>query len=155
MVRAIQGDDQPLSRLDSWFTPVSATETLPLVRRIVAELLELHRTIKTQRTQIRGIDALAGLSDRPDYQEEIRDIRQSLGEDEARFEASMKELTAIGVVPHVPFDGKVDFPAIVNRRPVMLCWTPPETVVDHWHEIDSPSDRHAVDPNLFATGSVH
>jgi hypothetical protein len=33
--------------------------------------------------------------------------------------------------------GLVDFPAIINRREVFLCWEIDEPAVEFWHDIDS------------------
>ena len=136
MVRAISDNGNgPTARPITSFTASSATAMLPLVSRIVDDLLRLDRAIKAQREQLKGVDQLAKTSEHPDYQDELFDIRGSLEEDQRLFQSCMSELTALGINPHVPFDGTVDFPTDLNRRAVRLCWQPGEERVEYWHEI--------------------
>lgn len=111
---------------------------LPLVSRIVADLVSLNRSIVTQRAQIREIDRLTATIPIADYRDELGDIRSSLQQDEASFEKCLAELVSLGVVPRQPIDGGVDFPGVLNRRNVHLCWAPGENEVEFWHEFDEP-----------------
>ena len=122
---------------------------LPLVRRIVADLVQLNATIESQRQQLREIDTMTDRIDQPNYQEEIRDMRRSLVEDEARLAACLAELRLLGVESHEPIDGFVDFPAQLNRRSVRLCWHSAEETVSHWHEVGDCSNRKRIDSDLF------
>ena len=139
MVRAIGND----SALDSprGFTPARASKTLPLVRRIVADMISLTESIDRQREQLRGLDDLTDPIEHVHYQEEVSDIRLSLADDEKRLKNCIAELGALGVEPHLPFDGYVDFPAILNRRPVCLCWHSDDQTISHWHE-EGDSAKH-------------
>ncbi|NND97366.1 MAG: DUF2203 domain-containing protein [Pirellulaceae bacterium] len=150
MVRAIGNNSDSSVEGEHGFTPTGATKMLPLVRRIVADLVELERSIAAQREQLQGVDSLAGTSTQHSYQEELRDIRASLAQDESRLQLCMEELTALGVKPHHPIDGGVDFPATINRRPVYLCWNLGEDSVHHIHELDQASTkRKQLDPTAF------
>ena len=140
MVRAISENDSPNPTIVT-FTTTTATQMLPLVRRIVDDLLSLDRAIKAQKEQILGIDQLGSTIDQPDYQEELSDIRGSLDSAERRFDSFLSELTSLGVSPHLPFDGTVDFPTVVNRRQARLCWQPGEEKVEYWHEIGVGKDQ--------------
>ena len=122
MVRAISDNNDPTAGHDSAFTPCSATKMLPLVRRIVADIVQLSGSIDAQRAQLSEIDKLAETIDQPNYREELSDIRGSLASDELRLEVCFSELAALGLEAHQPFDGSIDFPAILNRRRVHLCW---------------------------------
>lgn len=129
---------------------------LPLVRRIVADILRLSGSIDAQREQLRGIDKLTATIDQPDYREELSDIRGSLAEDEHRLEGCFSELAALGLEVHQPFDGSIDFPAILNRRSIRLCWRPEDERVEHWHEIgQSVKDREKIDPSKFGLESLN
>jgi hypothetical protein len=155
MVRAIS-DSNNDSTLRTAFTPRSATNMLPLVRRIVADMLQLSRTIDAQREQLRGIDKLPETIDQPDYREELSDIRGSLVDDERRLEVCFSELTALGLEVHQPFDGSIDFPAVLNRRRVQLCWHPEDERVEHWHEVGkSVQERQKIDPSKFGLESLN
>lgn len=139
MVRAIRDSDNGATEKSNvTFTAATATKMLPLVRRIVDDLLRLDGSIKAQREQLRGVDQWVATIDQPDYQDELSDIRQSLVNDQQRFDFCMGELTSLGLSPHLPFNGAIDFPAEISRRHVRLCWQPGEEQVSYWHEIDAP-----------------
>lgn len=143
MVRAISDSDSKKPSITS-FTASSATQMLPLVSRIVDDLLRLDRSIKAQREQLSGIDERSATIDHADYKEELTDIRGSLDYDQRKFESVLSELTSLGVSPHLPFDGSVDFPTELKRRHVRLCWQPGEERVEYWHEIGASRDRRQV-----------
>ena len=101
MVRAISDNNDSTSRQETVFTPVAATQTLPLVRSIVADLMQLNQSIAAQREQLRGVDSLAETIEHADYQEELRDVRASLSEDEQRLKLCLAELAALGIEAHI------------------------------------------------------
>lgn len=145
MVRAISNNSGSSPTCDRVFTRLEATATLPLVSRIVSDLMSLNQSILTQRTQIREIDRMTGTIPIAEYRDELGDMRSTLHADEARFEKCLAELLSIGVVPHQPIDGGVDFPGVLNRRSVRFCWIPGEDKVDFWHESDEPcSNRQPI-----------
>ncbi|MAI69799.1 MAG: hypothetical protein CMM01_02675 [Rhodopirellula sp.] len=140
MVRAIQNSDEHSpSKVGEPFTVETATATLPLVRRIVADMERLHKTVQRQRERLSVIDQLQDSTDQPEYQEELADIRGSMQGEEQQFEACVRELNALGVEPHIPFNASVDFPAVINRRAVCLCWHPGDDGVEYWHEMGEPA----------------
>lgn len=155
MVRAIRNND-PASHVRTEFTPSSATKMLPLVRRIAAEMLELTRVIASQREQLRGIDQLPETMAQSEYRDEVSDIRGSLADDEKRLDDCRRELSSLGLESHVPFDGAIDFPTILNRRRVQLCWIPEDDRVEYWHEVgQSRHDRKKIGTQEFGVGSHH
>lgn len=149
MVRAIgNGNDSTVQ--SGSFTPASAAQMLPLIRRIVADMITLNESIERQKEQLRGLDDLTDTIDQAHYQEELNDIRVSLADDEARLEKCLAELAALGVEPHLPINGYVDFPTTLNRRPVRLCWHPDDPTVAHWHEPGTPpQSRSRIDDLEF------
>lgn len=157
MVRAISDKNNgPTAGTPTEFTPSAATQMLPLVRRIVDDMIRLSRSIAAQREQLRVIDELPETIDQPDYREELSDIRGSLADDEQRLANCLSELSALGLAAHLPFDGSVDFPAVVNRRRVQLCWQPDDSQVEYWHEIgQSKQERKKIDPKKFGVESLN
>ena len=156
MVRAISDNNGSSAPAENEFTPRTATLMLPLVRRIVADMIRLTDSIAAQRAQLQVIDDLPETMDQRDYSEELSDIRASLADDEERLVACAGELSALGLEAHLPFDGSVDFPAVLNRRRVRLCWSPDDEKVEHWHEIGQPkTERQKVDPQKFSTESMN
>tara|TARA_R110002049_G_scaffold47902_1_gene138345 strand:+ start:33158 stop:33631 length:474 start_codon:yes stop_codon:yes gene_type:complete len=157
MVRAIRDDngglpaDQHIS-----FTPENATAMLPLVRRIVDELTRLSQSIEAQRRQVRGVADLNETSSQPDYQDELNDIHSTIAEEEERLQSCLQELSALGIEPHMPINGYVDFPTSLNRRGVQLCWHPGEKEVSHWHEIgEAAEDRKRIDHHKFGNETLN
>ncbi|MCH2180295.1 MAG: DUF2203 domain-containing protein [Mariniblastus sp.] len=150
MVRAIQNSDEQLpSNVGEPFTVDTANAMLPLVKRIVADMLRLQKTVQRQRERLSVIDQLQDTTDQPEYQEELADIRGSMQGEEQQLEACVRELNALGVEPQMPFDGSVDFPAVLNRRAVCLCWHPDDAGVEYWHEMGEPtSARQKLDTNI-------
>ena len=51
--------------------------------------------------------------------------------------AELEHLAADDVVLRDPDSGLVDFPGVVEGRPVWLCWRADEERVGHYHELDS------------------
>ncbi len=157
MVRAIsdKNNDSTVGTR-SEFTPTAATKMLPLVRLIVQDMVRLSHSIEAQREQLGEIDRLPQTIDQPDYQEELIDIRGSLADDEQRLDACLNELSALGLEAHFPVDGSVDFPAVLNRRPVRLCWHPQDESVEYWHEVgQSKEERKKIDPTKFGVESLN
>ena len=154
MVRAIGRDNDSTLESEKQFTPGRATKMLPLIRRIVADMVAINQSIQRQKEQLEGIDALPSTIEHSNYQEELRDIRSSLADDEARLQECVSELASLGVTPHLPIDGSVDFPATLNRRAVSLCWHPDDDAVRFWHEVggegsDASQIRQRVEGQKF------
>ena len=127
------------------FTPETATLTLPLVRRIVDDMRRLNLSIESLRTQLQGVDGIDETNARPEFLDELNDIRGSLAADEMQLQACLRELAVIGVQPHPSLCGDVDFPATVNDKSVCLCWNPADDRVAHWHEPgQSPRNRQPI-----------
>jgi hypothetical protein len=150
MVRAIHNSDEHSpSKVGEPFTVDTAARMLPLVRRIMADMERLNETVQRQRERLSVIDQLPDTIDQPDYQEELADIRGSMESEELQLKACIRELNALGLEPHMPFDGSVDFPAVINRRAVCLCWHPDDESVEYWHEMgEGFSERQKLDTHI-------
>ncbi len=104
------------------FSPEQANRTLPLVRRIVSDLLQRGRELRQL--------ASAG----PD---EIRQAR--IARLQAELAQLSTELERIGCsYKDWGFEmGLVDFPARIDGREVLLCWRSDEPRVEWYHEPDA------------------
>jgi hypothetical protein len=126
------------------FTVEQANRTLPLVSRIVQDIVTQHARWRECVRQSELI-AAAATPARPDERVEAieREI-QALAEEIAGY---IQELEQIGV-EFKGFDlGLVDFPAEISGRRVYLCWRLGEPAVEHWHEIDAGySGRRRLSP---------
>lgn len=153
---SISPDDQPQAQqpMDG-FTAESASKLLPLVERIVREMNELHDSMDLHREQLRGLDEISQPIEGEAYEDEVEDVRRSFVEMEQQFESCRAELTALGLEPHQPFDGSVDFPATRDRRRISLCWRLGEDRVTHWHEIsEGESNRQQLEPDVVSGAAV-
>ena len=117
------------------FTVAAANRTLPLVRMIVSDIVELFREVTERRDRLR---ALERSSDGPVregdlYREEVEQVQRVLEQDEARLLSFINELQELGVELKDPAVGLVDFPTAVNGRPAYLCWKLGENELAFWH----------------------
>lgn len=115
------------------FERSEAEATLPLVRRIVADIeaddLELRTVLpalKAARKRRSEVGADAGLES----------LRQQVAEITTRFESYLAELARIGCV-YRGVTGHVDFRGEHEGRPVFFCWAPGEDEVSHVHLLGS------------------
>ncbi len=129
------------------FTPAQADATLPLVRRIVGDLQELH---PRWRRAVAAFEA-EQVAAHPDAESEAaRAARLEAGKLAGEIESCLDELDQIGCV-FKGFDaGLVDYPALIGGRDVFLCWRHGEEHVEYWHEVDTGfAGRMPVEEQLF------
>jgi hypothetical protein len=116
------------------FTIDQANRTLPLVRRIVADIVETYRR---WQEEVRAFEiASAAMNGDVPSAEAVAHEReaQRLATEITGF---VRELDALGVEFKGYDVGLVDFPSRVGDRPVYLCWRLGEPAVQYWHETDS------------------
>lgn len=153
MVHIVNDSPNPKQRGDYVFTPERVNLMLPLVRRIAADVMALKTIIDGQADQLSGLDRLAAdvTTDRPEFADELSDVRESLAANQLRMQELLAELSELGISTHDTFDGCFDFPAVVGRRAAFLCWHPEEPSVLHWHDAVSerriPIDETVFDPS--------
>ncbi|HEU5174870.1 MAG TPA: DUF2203 domain-containing protein [Gemmatimonadaceae bacterium] len=116
------------------YTVERANRTLPLVRRIVEDIVVSHQR---WRERILELDLLASAvrADAPDARAtELEREAQVLARDIDAFEG---ELHRLGIVLKDRRLGLIDFPAVVEGRQVWLCWRLGEPSVQFYHELDA------------------
>ena len=118
------------------FTVEQANAALPLVRAITADLARLSFEVIERRERLSALLAGRDRVARDLYGEELALVDEELKRDGERLQEYVEELRELGVDPKGP-EGLVDFPAVMDGRPVYLCWKLGEPEVLHWHEIDS------------------
>jgi len=130
------------------FTVREAEATLPLVRRIVADLLT---TYPRWKALVASYEVLTGPLRAGDQEPaELVKVREAVGREAERINGYMQELEEIGVV-FKGFDaGLVDFYALREDRLIYLCWQQGEAQISHWHEVDAGfSGRQPVDETML------
>lgn len=128
------------------FTVDQANRTLPLVRKIVQDVVAFHRR---WRETILELD-LAVSTARPEASRgsalELEQKAQGIARD---LEACQRELDELGIQLKDPRLGLVDFPSEILGRPMLLCWRLGEPEVRFWHETDAGfSGRQPLSPEL-------
>lgn len=133
------------------FTLAEAERTLPLVRRIVADLMAEYPRWRAAVSRFELLSAGAR-ADRGETAELIAS-REEVTAAAARINDYLKELEAIGCV-FKGFDaGLVDFYTLRDDRPVFLCWKMDEARIEHWHELDAGfGGRQRIDARLTEVG---
>jgi hypothetical protein len=105
-----------------------ARSTLPLVSRIVSDIVEITATMEAVCLESREA---AKLRDR----DRLGELRSRLVELADAHLDLFEELASLGVEMKDAEIGLVDFPARLDGRIVYLCWKLGEETIDHWHEL--------------------
>ncbi len=120
-----------------------ARSTLPLVSRIVSDIVEVTAQMKEIYLEIREV---AGEGSDRERLDELQERLQEIADGRSEF---FEELAALGVEMKDPNKGLVDFPALLDDRVVYLCWKLGEETVEHWHELTAGFDnRESVEGNF-------
>ena len=118
-----------------YFTLSEANRTLPLVRRIVADLVALH----PQWRELVAQYEVAAAAARPEWGESTEQLalRGRIDDVARRINGFLLELEQIGCV-FKGFDlGLVDFYGRLDGKEIFWCWKQGEDKIEHWHELDS------------------
>ncbi len=125
------------------FTAAEATRALPLVRRIVSDIVreyhrfrELHETCRAPRGRGKSADAETARRRYLALTDHLSDLKEELD----KVGCELKDYQI----------GLVDFPALKDGREVCLCWKLGEEKVAFWHEADAGySGRKPIDDTTF------
>jgi hypothetical protein len=116
------------------FTVEEANRTLPLVSRIVEDLVREHGMWEDKVREFE-LATVGASPDRPDAIAELLQIEaQRLAKD---IEGYIAELATLGVICKGMGTGLVDFPGEIDGRDVFFCWKLGEPSVGYWHEVDA------------------
>jgi hypothetical protein len=120
--------------MDRIFTVEEANRTLPLVGRIVDDLVRDHRIWEDK---VREFE-LATVGSSPEHPDTIAELLQTEAQRLARdIEGYIAELNKLGVIVKGMDTGLVDFRGQMDGREVYYCWKLGEPSVMYWHEIDA------------------
>jgi hypothetical protein len=111
------------------FTVEQANRMLPLVRRIVEDLVVAHGAWQQAVGQFE-IASNAGAANAEIFQRETERLALEI-------DGYLRELAQLGVEFKGFEHGLIDFPSEFGGRPVYLCWKLGESSVAHWHDIDA------------------
>lgn len=130
--------------MERLFTVDDANRTLPLVRKIVEDVVRQHRV---WREKILELDLVASAS-RADEPRERADALEKEAQELAReIDGYQQELAELGILLKDRRMGLVDFPSEMSGKRVLLCWRLGEAEVQFWHEEDAGySGRQPLQP---------
>jgi hypothetical protein len=130
--------------MEKIFTVEEANRTLPLVGRIVEDLVRDHARWEDK---VREFE-LATVGASPDRPDAIADLLQIEAQRLARdIEGYIAELNELGVICKGMDTGLVDFRGLLDGREVFFCWKLGEPSVQYWHELDAGFvGRQALNP---------
>jgi len=124
------------------FTVEQANNTLPLVRRIVEDIVTGYRRWQVRIDEFEVVNVNVRPGEHDPRAEQLAGEAQALATEIAGYEA---ELAALGVRCKDHRIGLVDFPGTMDDRPVDLCWRLGEPAVQYWHEIGAGyAGRHPI-----------
>ena len=128
------------------FTIEQANRTLPLVRRIVQDIVDQY--VRWQEL-VKTLDVLVA-APAPDATR-IDRLQRDIQAAARGIDAFVRELIDLGVEMKGFDVGLVDFPSELDGRPVYLCWRLGEPAVGHWHERDAGfAGRQPLAPGVMA-----
>lgn len=124
-----------------FFTVEEANQRLPLVKRIVRDIVALHKDVEERRSRFEEIQfRQTGSEDGASiYRDEVAEVEKEIEKDSGRLKAFVDELQSLNVVLKNPGQGVVSFPSMMDDREVCLCWIPGDEEVGYWHEVDAGS----------------
>ena len=117
------------------FTAKDANKTLPLVKKIVADILATGTDIRDRSERCGD-----GFENNPEYKRLFAELRELLA-----------ELEAIGCV-YKDFNfsvGLVDFPGMIDDEEVYLCWRSDEPEIRYYHPIEAGYASRAPIPEQY------
>ena len=114
------------------FTVEQANRMLPLVRRIVRDIVDTHRTWSSA---VKAYENAATWTRADSQATQLAPLEKEVHRLAAEIEGYLTELRELGV-DFKGFDqGLVDFPGERDGRTICLCWKLDEDEVGFWHEV--------------------
>jgi hypothetical protein len=133
--------------MPKYFTVEEANRTLPLVRRVVSDIVSTHRRLMERAEEYRALaaEADAHVVRRDEVERDLRELSGAVN-------SFVGELTDIGVLFKGFENGLVDFYATLDGRPVFLCWKLGEASIEWFHELDAGYQGRQRLPEHLADG---
>lgn len=118
-----------------YFTLAEANRTLPLVKRIVGDIMTLHPQWRDLVSRYEVVAAQA----KPEWGEsrEQLDLRNQIENVAREINGYLLELEQIGCVFKGFDEGLVDFYGKLEGRDIFWCWKTGEERIEHWHELEA------------------
>lgn len=113
------------------FTVDQANRTLPLVSRIVGDVMHEHRR---RSEKLVALDLLTIASGAEPADPRIAALEREIQVISRDLEAFERELGELGIQLKDPRSGLIDFPSSLDGQRMLLCWRLGEPSVQFWHD---------------------
>lgn len=128
------------------FTIDHANRTLPLVRRIVEDIVREHRKWEEGIVEL---DLVATISNPETASPKVVELEKRIQRIAREIDSFEAELESIGIQLKDRRIGLIDFPSELDGRPMLLCWQLGEPSVQFWHDVDAGfAGRQPLSPSL-------
>ncbi|MGO9469042.1 MAG: DUF2203 domain-containing protein [Isosphaeraceae bacterium] len=124
-----------VGRKRRYFTVEEANRALPLVKRIVSDIVHQYRVVEDLQQRLAMVSRDRRRPSQDLYSEELAQSQAEFEAEESKLGTYVEELRRLGVELKGP-DGLCDFCSIMDGREVFLCWRLGEPEVMYWHELD-------------------
>jgi len=129
------------------YTVERANRTLPLVRRIVEDIVHEHQRWQDAIARLDVLSSASSALADPQFAALEREV-QAIARD---IDAFQGELEALDIQLKDRRIGLVDFPTELDGRRVLLCWRLGEASVQYWHDEDAGyAGRQPLSPTFVA-----
>lgn len=131
------------------FTLADANRTLPLVSRIVRDLVARYPAWRELVDEYE-LSTSSQRVDEPDPRVAL--LERQVTAVAREIDGYILEITELGAEVRDPYDsGLVDFPGTHDGRTIYFCWRLGEEAIEHWHERDGGfAGRQPIDALEFA-----
>ncbi len=135
------------------FSLSEAQNLLPELERRMRQAVEARRQLEEieqemQQTLTRII-MLGGIQLDPMRHATLRANKDATSH---KLEEVVAEIEATGAQVKDLEMGLLDFPCLLNGRPILLCWKLGEPAIEHWHGLDEGyAKRKKIDPSRFSS----
>ncbi|HET9293093.1 MAG TPA: DUF2203 domain-containing protein [Gemmatimonadales bacterium] len=131
------------------FTVDEANRTLPLVRRIVHDLMVEHQAWRESLARFELVSA--GVGPARGSVAEADALQRQVVAHAGAIERYLAELETIGCLFKGFEAGLVDFYSLRADRLVFLCWREGEDGITYWHELEAGfAGRQPIDSHLLS-----
>ena len=118
-----------------------ANRMLPLLRRIVVDIMSHWEQIISKRTELECLEkdlapAAAGREQSQERIQAVSELKADLNYLIDKINNYIREVEELGCFVEEFRRGIINFPSLFHGRKVFLCWRPDEQDVEHWHELD-------------------
>jgi hypothetical protein len=131
---------------------VTARRMLPLVQRIVQDILNDQQTLERLQPEQDRLDRQRRDLRWPERQRRYQ-LTEEIGGVERRLQEALHELQGLAVALLDPRAGRIGFPTIVNDRRAYFSWRPGEESIRSWHFAEESSCR-PIPPSWLKVGDI-